>query len=90
MKERYASKGYPDAFPQRSKAIFLFQEIDGVDVILFGMYVQEYGSDCPPPNHRSAYLSYIDSVRYFKPPELRTRIYQGVPHTASAALVAVL
>ncbi len=53
------------------------QEHDGIDVIIFGIFVQEYGSDCPPPNHRTVYLSYIDSVKYFEPPELRTTVYQG-------------
>ena len=77
MRDRYRAQGYPDAFPQRSKTLLLFQEFDGIDVIIFGMFVQEYGADCPPPNHRTAYLSYIDSIKYLRPPELRTLVFQG-------------
>ena len=42
----------PNGYPYRPKAIFAFQEIDGVDVILFGMLVQEYDSRCPQPNSK--------------------------------------
>ncbi len=41
-----------DAYPYRAKAMFAFEEIDGVDVCFFGMHVQEYGSSCPGPNAR--------------------------------------
>ena len=43
---------FPPQFPYKAKAMFVFQECDGVDICIFGMHVQEYGSDCPPPNSR--------------------------------------
>ena len=39
-----------DGYPYRTKAIFAFQEVEGVDVVLFGMHVQEYDSQCLGPN----------------------------------------
>lgn len=51
MRERFMGE-FPSQFPYRTKALFAFQEIDGVDVCFFGMHVQEYGSDCPAPNTR--------------------------------------
>lgn len=52
----------PEAFPYRTKALFAFEEIDGVDVCFFGMHVQEYGSDCAFPNTRSVLVLYTLTI----------------------------
>jgi hypothetical protein len=62
----------------RQKCIQLFQTIDGVDVILFCLYVQEFDASCPPPNQSSVYIAYLDSVDYFRPCSLRTIVYQEI------------
>ena len=90
---RYEETGaFPDAFPYRAKALFAFEEIDGTDVCFFGMHVQEYGSDCPSPNTRRVYISYLDSVHFFQPRHLRTSVYHEIligylEHVAALGLV---
>ena len=76
--ERYKHKDYPAEFPCRTKCLVLFQNIDGQDVILFGMYVYEYGHKCPNPNQRRVYVSYLDSVHYFRPKQYRTVVYHEI------------
>lgn len=90
--KHFEKDGITGEMKYRSKILLMFQKVDGVDLCLFCMYVQEYGHDCPNPNTRRTYLSYLDSVRYFKPEgitayggdkngrgdSLRTVVYQEI------------
>ncbi|CAI5708028.1 unnamed protein product [Peronospora effusa] len=62
----------------RSRCICVFQELDGVDVLIFTLYVQEYGPSSFSPNAGRVYVSYLDSVNYFQPKKLRTLMHQQV------------
>eukprot|EP00750_Incisomonas_marina_P008249 INCI15390.1.p1 GENE.INCI15390.1~~INCI15390.1.p1 ORF type:complete len:931 (+),score=113.67 INCI15390.1:670-3462(+) len=63
-------------FPYTSKAVSLFQRIDGADVLLFVIYLQEYGPEAPEPNARTVYIAYLDSINSMKPRSLRSVVYQ--------------
>ena len=78
LKERYGGDHVGDGFPYTSQLLLAFQCIEGHDVCLFALYVQEYGADCPPPNRGRIYISYVDSVRYLRPARARTPVYHAV------------
>ena len=61
MREKYAGE-FPVEMPYRTKAMFVFEDIDGVDVCFFGMHVQEYSSDCPTPNTRYLHVCVFPQV----------------------------
>jgi hypothetical protein len=68
----------PDMIGYKQKCIQLFQNIDGIDVSLFCLYVHEFDSSCPHPNQSSVYIAYLDSVDYFRPMQARSMVYQEI------------
>ena len=52
--------------------------MDGVDICLFCLYVQEFDEQCPAPNTSTVYIAYLDSVDFFRPMEARTMVYHEV------------
>lgn len=54
-----------------------FEDSDGYDLCFFAIYFQLYDDKAPKPNQNTAYLSYIDSVK-FLPSNIRTKIYQFI------------
>ena len=79
MRSRFVENGdMSGEFPYRAKALFAFEEVDGTDVCFFGMHVQEYGSECTPPNTRRVYIAYLDSVHFFRPKQFRTAVYHEI------------
>ncbi len=72
---------YPKMVKHFTRCISLFQRIDGVDVLQFVLYVHEYPHTCAaPPNKGRVYVSYLDSVKYFEPKNLRTSVFQEMMH----------
>jgi hypothetical protein len=68
----------------KSKAITLFQKLDGADVCIFCMYVHEY--DCEDEfddgkdgaQNKRVYIAYLDSVEHFRPRSCRTDVFREI------------
>ncbi|RHZ40443.1 hypothetical protein DYB26_001899, partial [Aphanomyces astaci] len=79
MYHRYKDQAkYPSEHRFKSKCICMFQEIHGVSVLLFGMYVHEFDEQEAQCNSRRVYVSYLDSVNYLEPAYLRTKLYHEI------------
>ena len=70
-----APTNYPKSFPYRVKCVLMFERVDGVDLLIYAMYTQSYGANCPKPNKRCLYIAYLDTVFYFTPKFMRTSVY---------------
>jgi E1A/CREB-binding protein len=68
----------PQYLSYKQKCILLFQNINGVDVCLFCLYVHEFDDKCPEPNNSVVYIAYLDSVDYFRPMEARSAVYHEI------------
>ncbi|CAF2733541.1 unnamed protein product [Rotaria sp. Silwood2] len=78
LKKYYPNQMANDGYPYRTKAIFAFQEIEGIDVVFFGMYVQEYDEHCPAPNTNRVYISCLDTIHFFQPKLYRQDVYHEI------------
>jgi hypothetical protein len=76
----------PSKVNYQQKAIALFQKMDGLDVCIFCMYVQEYDGDdeyeqqqdrqnVKSSHSKRVYIAYLDSVEHFRPRSCRTQVY---------------
>lgn len=79
----------PSRVRYQQKAIALFQKIDGLDVCIYCMFVQEYEGNDDYDNDvdrdlirsrhdKRVYIAYIDSVEHFRPRECRTQVYHEI------------
>lgn len=69
---------YAAEYKYQQRVVLLWQRIDGIDVLLFALYVQEYDASNPHPNANKIYIAYLDSVRYLRPLNVRTVCYHGL------------
>ncbi|KAF1774830.1 CBP histone acetyltransferase [Phytophthora cactorum] len=76
---RSATQEYPQTIDYTSKVIFVFQMINGVEVCIFSMYVQEYDKHCQlPANRNRTYIAYLDSLVYMRPRHVRTSLFHQI------------
>ena len=65
----------PEFLKYESRAVVLFQKLDGCDVMVFSMYVHEFPTAAGGPSAGRVYVAYLDSVEYFRPRTARTEVY---------------
>ena len=51
--DAFAAGGFPSVFEYKQKVVLMFQELEGVDMCLYCLYLQEYGDKVPAPNTRT-------------------------------------
>jgi len=80
QREWSSGEAYPSEFPYRSRGLLAFQRVEGYDIAFFMVYAQEYDARCPQPNTRRVYISYVDSVRFFRsnPDGHRSTVYRAL------------
>jgi len=59
---KHTGGGTAPRYPFHAKTILAFHELDGVDVVIFGMFVHEFGADAPAPAAGRVSIECIDSV----------------------------
>lgn len=68
----------PDSPEYTLRSIYAFTKIDDTDILFFGLHAQEYSPEISGPNRGSVSITYLDSVAYFEPRHLKTKIYQQI------------
>jgi len=60
--ENSTGGGCAQRYPYRCKSILAFEKLDGAEVIFFGMYVHEFGSQASAPAAGRVYIECLDSI----------------------------
>ena len=58
----FGHDAYSSKIEYESRVFALFEKIDGVDVLIYVLYISEFGEDACEPNRNTAYISYLDSL----------------------------
>ena len=65
----------PKAFPLKRKCLALFCKIEGVDVLVFCVFVDEYDQTGPKQNSGRIFLTFLESIPFLKERSYRMTIY---------------
>ncbi|VUZ45562.1 unnamed protein product, partial [Hymenolepis diminuta] len=74
----HAKRMSTEPFLYRQKVVFAFQEVDGIEVCIFGFYSHEHGVNSLPPNRGRVFIECIDCLRYFQPESECSVLYQTI------------